>query len=25
VTGPRFFAEALAEYEDAVVYYEKRE
>ena len=23
--GPRFFAEALAEYEDAVVYYEKRE
>ncbi len=25
MTGPRFFAEALAEYEDAVVYYEKRE
>jgi hypothetical protein len=25
VTGPRFFADALAEYEDAVVYYEKRE
>jgi len=25
VIGPRFFAEALAEYEDAVVYYEKRE
>jgi hypothetical protein len=25
VTGPRFFAEALAEYEDAVVYYEMRE
>jgi hypothetical protein len=25
VTGPRFFAEALAEYEHAVVYYEKRE
>jgi plasmid stabilization system protein ParE len=25
VTGPKFFAEALAEYEDAVVYYEKRE
>jgi hypothetical protein len=25
VTGPRFFAEALAEYEDAVVYYEKRD
>jgi hypothetical protein len=24
VTGPKFFAEALAEYEDAVVYYEKR-
>ena len=23
--GPKFFAEALAEYEDAVVYYEKRE
>ena len=23
--GPRFFAEALAEYEDAVVYYEKRQ
>jgi plasmid stabilization system protein ParE len=25
VTGPKFFAEALAEYEDAVVFYEKRE
>jgi hypothetical protein len=25
VIGPKFFAEALAEYEDAVVYYEKRE
>ena len=25
MTGPKFFAEALAEYEDAVVYYEKRE
>jgi hypothetical protein len=25
VTGPKFFAEALAEYEDAVVYYERRE
>jgi hypothetical protein len=25
VTGPKFFAEALAEYEDAVVYYESRE
>jgi toxin ParE1/3/4 len=25
VTGPKFFAEALAEYEDAVVYYEGRE
>jgi hypothetical protein len=25
VTGPRFFAEALAEYEEAVVYYEQRE
>ena len=25
MTGPRFFAEALAEYEDAVVYYERRE
>jgi hypothetical protein len=25
VTGPKFFAEALAEYEDAVGYYEKRE
>jgi hypothetical protein len=25
VTGPKFFAEALAEYEDAVVYYEKCE
>jgi hypothetical protein len=25
VTGPRFFAEALAEYEDAVVFYETRD
>jgi hypothetical protein len=25
VIGPKFFAEALAEYEDAVVYYERRE
>lgn len=25
MTGPKFFAEALAEYEDAVVYYEGRE
>jgi len=25
VTGPTFFAEALVEYEDAVVYYETRE
>lgn len=25
MTGPKFFAEALAEYEDAVGYYEKRE
>jgi toxin ParE1/3/4 len=25
VTGPKFFAEALAEYEDAVAYYEKRQ
>jgi hypothetical protein len=25
VTGPKVFAEALAEYEDAVVYYEGRE
>ncbi len=25
MTGPKFFAEALAEYEDAVAYYESRE
>lgn len=25
MTGPRFFAQALAEYEDVVVYYETRE
>jgi len=25
VIGPKFFAEALAEYEDAVAYYEERE
>ena len=25
MTGPKFFADALAEYEDAVAYYEQRE